>query len=80
MELSEYITSTERLKRLTITGLKMGGHIVESRINDCQTTTEAAHACLREWHLSEQDSHIACSKLIEALNTVGLSNLVRIIK
>ena len=80
LELSEHFTDTEMLRSLTITGLNMGDHVIDSRINNHQKINEAAHECLKEWRLNEQHSHVTCSKLIKALDIVGLSSLVHILK
>ena len=78
-ELSQHFTSTEMVRSLAITGLKMDGHIVDGRINNNFRSIEAAHECLKAWRLKEENSYIACSRLIEALKTAGLSNLVHIL-
>ena len=78
-ELTQHITRTAMVRSLAITGLKMEGHIVDSCINDNFRSIEAAHECLKVWRLGEQNSQIACARLIEALKTAGLSNLVHIL-
>ena len=68
------ITREDELRKLAITGLKMGNHIVQRHLtNKGNNITTAAHHVLEDWRTSQPNQRVAYVKLCKALKDVKMA-------